>query len=129
MAACHQKDISASDKLLDNVNYKERKYWQCQELWPTIKEEDIRAYFVTREGLDGNAVEAHKSMNAYLYVTSGKVHSIHVSVPEPGLVVLKGTVSPSQRSCDPYVCWVLAEKSGNIKDATCTCMAGPCCIS
>lgn len=54
----------------------------------------------------------------------GKVHSILVCVPEPGYVILQGTVSPSQRSSAPYISWLVVEACGAIRDAICTCMAG-----
>ncbi|XP_064472400.1 uncharacterized protein LOC135386417 [Ornithodoros turicata] len=118
-----------SGKLLETYHYEKRNYWECQELWPSVTYDNICDYFVGRPGFDGEAVKAYKSLNAFLYVTSGKVHSILVSVPEPGYIILKGTVSPSQRSSAPYVCWVVIETCGKIRDATCTCMAGlgECC--
>lgn len=54
---------------------------------------------------------------------AGKVHNIRVAVTN-STIVLKGTVSPSQRSGTAYTCWVAVEDSGRILDADCTCMAG-----
>lgn len=61
----------SSTKLLEKYRFKEREYWECQQLWPRVTYDDIYDYFVGRPGFDGEAVKAYKSLSAYLYVMSG----------------------------------------------------------
>ncbi|XP_049268530.1 uncharacterized protein LOC119383545 [Rhipicephalus sanguineus] len=99
-------------------------YEQGEHLWPQINYAAICQYFVQKDSHDGAAANAFRALDAYQYVKSGKVHDIKTAVPQPGLRVLKGYVSPSQRSGPLYECWIAVKDKGEIEDARCSCMAG-----
>ncbi|XP_064482706.1 uncharacterized protein LOC135395422 [Ornithodoros turicata] len=113
----------AAGSFLQVVKYKELSYTDCADLWPRITYDDINEYFINKLGHDKRKMEAYKSMEAYHYVKSGKVHNITIATVN-NKVVLRGVVSPSQRSGMVYTCWVAAEHDGEIVDASCSCMAG-----
>jgi len=70
---------------------------------------------------------AYKSLEGYNFFTSGHVqpvsnYIVHCSC---NLQFLRAKVIPSQRVAGkPYDAWVCVEKTGTVKCAHCTCMAG-----
>ena len=72
----------------------------------------------------------YKARKAYSYFMSGFVHEIVVYCPSQDKVLLKGNVTPSQRSREkPRNVWVLRSKNGDVICANCSCTAGfgECC--
>ncbi|KAH7984792.1 hypothetical protein HPB49_025739 [Dermacentor silvarum] len=92
------------------------RYEQGEHLWPQINYAAICRYFVEKASHDGAAANAFRALDAYQYVKSGKVHDMKTAVPRPGLRILKGFVSPSQRSGLLYECWIAVTEEGEIED-------------
>lgn len=126
---CSLKLTESFCSLYKLTDHERLAYYDCRQLWPSVTRDDILAYFINSPDVDKEAMKSFKSLEAYYYVKAGKVHSITAAVPKPGITVLKGIVSPSQRSNEEYSCWVAAEKKGRILDAICSCTAGlgRCC--
>ena len=99
--------------------------------WPQINLGKIFHYIIENKAFDTDYIGQYKVKKAYSYFKSGFVSQILVfNVGNENKILLKSSVLPSQNvSSAEHIVWILADASGNIITAYCSCTAGlsQCC--
>lgn len=98
-----------------------------QRLYPQVTWPELHDYLINTPGLFiRERLKAYKSLEAYNYFISGKVTKVKVCQPRkaPSVRLLLGRVTAGQKESKAYDVWVVAEQSGPILSAHCTCVAG-----
>lgn len=94
--------------------------------WPRITYASIFSYIIGAVDSDGEAMNNLKSAEAYQYLHSNKVGPVLIKSVGHDMVYLKADVEPSQTLTVPHhQAWVLAQMSGEVQTAGCSCIAGP----
>lgn len=93
---------------------------------PRITYASIFSYIIGAVDSDGEAMNNLKSAEAYQYLHSNKVGPVLIKSVGHDMVYLKADVEPSQTLTVPHhQAWVLAQMSGEVQTAGCSCIAGP----
>ena len=99
--------------------------------WPQINLGKIFHYIIENKAFDTDYIGQYKVKKAYSYFKSGFVSQILVfNEGNENKILLKSSVLPSQNvSSAEHIVWILADASGNIITAYCSCTAGlsQCC--
>lgn len=112
------------EKFPDPYTIKEDKWTDDAKKWPNLEYGDIYNYLIDTPGpYTKENLKVYKSLEAY-YFHVRTVLYYEVSCTGSN-VLLSSKVNPSQKSAsNPHDAWVLMNRSGLIKTAHCTCMAG-----
>ncbi|XP_065944675.1 uncharacterized protein [Magallana gigas] len=84
---------------------------------PTIDTFDVTSFLQNYCGWSEERLRRRKSDNGYKLHCSGHIHDVTMAM-------LGKCVPETRQSSDPYIPWILVEKSGHIFSAECTCVAG-----
>nr|XP_034338682.1 uncharacterized protein LOC117692991 isoform X1 [Crassostrea gigas] len=92
---------------------------------PTIDTFDVTSFLQNYCGWSEERLRRRKSDNGYKLHCSGHIHDVTMAMLDEDVFYVKGKCVPETRqSSDPYIPWILVEKSGHIFSAECTCVAG-----
>ena len=115
------------ETLSDPYSIPEDEWIDDVSQWPTLEFGDIYTYLIDTPGtFTKEALKAYKSLEAYNYYRSGYVRTVFYCKRVSKLAVMKAKVNPSQKDPNKHQeTWIIVcKKTGTIKAAHCTYMAG-----
>lgn len=81
-------------------------------------------YLLTNKACDLREVNSFRSMQSYTYLKSGWVARVLLHELDERRVLLKCQVQASQSLKTHHDAWVCCQRSGEVENSGCTCMAG-----
>lgn len=96
-------------------------------LYPSVSWPELHDYLVNTPGkFTRERLKSYKSLEAYNYFLSGKVRNVTTYQPTkvPRVRLVRCDVVAGQKENTTYAVWIVAEDSGTVTSAHCTCMAG-----
>ncbi|KAM7307843.1 uncharacterized protein ISCGN_011479 [Ixodes scapularis] len=119
-------DFLALDESMSYVHPKEVSMWEDNmKSWPPIEKPDIVFYLVHSKACDLQEVRAYKSLESYLYLTSGLVGTVLHHRISDQLGYFKAEVGRSQSfNAAPHKAWACVHTTGRVVTGGCSCMAG-----
>ncbi|XP_061168610.1 uncharacterized protein LOC133177717 [Saccostrea echinata] len=92
---------------------------------PSIDAFDVSSFLQNYCGWSEERLRNRKSDSGYKLHCSGHIYDVVMALLGDDMCFIKGKCVPETRqSSDPYIPWILVEKSGHIFSAECTCVAG-----
>ncbi|XP_042148814.1 uncharacterized protein LOC115312451 [Ixodes scapularis] len=119
-------DFLVLDESMSYVHPKEVSMWEDNmKSWPPIEKPDIVFYLVHSKACDLQEVRAYKSLESYLYLTSGLVGTVLHHRISDQLGYFKAEVGRSQSfNAAPHKAWACVHTTGRVVTGGCSCMAG-----
>ena len=114
-----EDDSLVSENFVDNI-----------KSWPKTNIGQIFSYFLASKAFETEYIGHYKLRKAYSFYRSGFVDKIFVKVIDVSRVIIRSSVTPSQRINDlKHQLWILFNINGSVITGFCSCTAGhsKCC--
>ena len=98
--------------------------------WPNTNIGQIFAYFLENKAYETEYIGQYKLRKAYIFFKSGFVDKLLVKSVEEERIIIRASVTPSQRlNDDKYQLRIVFKSDGSVITGLCTCTAGQskCC--